>query len=108
MNRWLIIVGLLVVCHADVAVAASRSPSLLQRILSVFNLRPTHHVAPRQTAEKVVSPAAKPAPVAPPLEAAEPVHAAHAVETGPPVRAEPAAETLMPPPPHPLARGLSS
>ncbi len=101
MNRWLIIVGLLVVCHADVAVAASRSPSLLERILSVFHLRPTHHAAPRQTAEKVESPAAKPAPVAPPVEAAEPVHAAHAVETGPPVRAEPAAETLMPPPPQP-------
>ena len=57
MNRWLIIVGLLVVCHADVAVAASRSPSLLERILSVFHLRPTHHAAPRQTAEKVEPPA---------------------------------------------------
>jgi hypothetical protein len=65
MKRWLIFVGLLVVCHVDLAVAASSSPSLLQRILSVFHLQSTTHHAGRtpdhQAAQKSESPVAKPA-----------------------------------------------
>src|SRR6266571_8472446 len=101
MKRWLVIVGLLVVCHADVAMAASRSPSLLDRILAVFKPQPAHHyVAPNhQAAQKVDSPEAKPAqPLqpAPPVEAATPAEPAHVAERPQPVQA---VETVQAVPP---------
>ena len=86
MNRWLIIVGLLVVCHADVAVAASHSPTLLQRILAVFKPRPTHHYVAahnHQAAQKVESPEAKPIQPVKPLQSAPPVEAASPVQAVP-------------------------
>jgi hypothetical protein len=62
-QRWLIVVGLLVVFQVDLAVAASRSPSLLQRILSAFTPRPVRHVhvtaTDRAGAQKLESPRVK-------------------------------------------------
>jgi rare lipoprotein A len=109
-QRWLIVVGLLLVCQVDLAVAASRSPSLLQRILSVFTPRPVRHVrvtatdhAGLQTTE---SPRVKPVRAAQPLdtpsEAPTPPEAtrfaelAPAGELAPPVEAAPA---ITPPQP---------
>ncbi len=58
MKRWLIVVGLLVACIPDMALAASRSPSLLQRILSAFTPRPAPHHYVRTTpgTQKVEAP----------------------------------------------------
>ena len=116
MKRWLIFVGLLVVCHVDLAVAASSSPSLLQRILSVFHLQSTTHHAGRtpdhQAAQKSESPVAKPAqapvetaaqveptrPVetTPLVQAATPVSASHLVPAAAVTAATPAPETTKP------------
>jgi rare lipoprotein A len=93
MKRWLIVVSLLAVCHADVAVAASQSPSLLDRILAVFHLRTTHHAAPGSTpeaAQKAESAVAK-EPVA-----AKPEEKTASVETADAVRTAPATETARP------------
>jgi hypothetical protein len=92
MKKWLALAGVLVVCHADVAMAADHSPSLWQRILSVFRPAPTSHqhgmthgheaaATPKQTAEPGGSAeAAKAAPVgqiqtAQPVQLQTPVHA---------------------------------
>jgi rare lipoprotein A len=116
MKRWLILVGLLVVCHVDLAVAASSSPSLLQRILSVFHLQSTTHHASRtpdhQAAQKSESAVPKPAqapvetasqvqptrPVeaTPPVQAATPVSASHLVPAAAVTAATPAPETTKP------------
>jgi peptidoglycan lytic transglycosylase len=87
MERRLVIVGLLVVCIPDMAVAASRSPSLLQRILSVFKPRPTPHYhliitvtpkieSPRERSVEAVQTVRAPRPA----EASQPVMPTHAVE----------------------------
>jgi hypothetical protein len=77
-QRWLIVMGLILVCQVDLgqvdlAVAAGRSPSLLQRILSVFTPRPARRVhmtatdhAGLQTTE---SPQVKPVRAGAPLDA---------------------------------------
>jgi rare lipoprotein A len=89
MKRWLIFVGLLVVCHVDLAVAASSSPSLLQRILSVFHLQSTTHHAGRtpdhQAAQKSEAPEAKPAQT--PVETAAQIQPTHPAEATAPFRA---------------------
>jgi rare lipoprotein A len=109
-QRWLIVVGLLVVCQVDLAVAASRSPSLLQRILSVFTPRPVRHVhvtatdhARLQTTE---SPRVKPVRAAQPLdtpsEAPTPLEATRFAESAPPGELAPpgeAAPAITPPQP---------
>jgi rare lipoprotein A len=108
-QRWLIVVGLLVVCQVglsqvDLAVAASRSPSLLQRILSVFTPRPVRHVHATATdhagVQKIESPRVKTVraaqPLDMPIEAPTPLGAAQFAETAragqlvPPVEAAPA------------------
>jgi rare lipoprotein A len=102
MKRWLIVVSLLGVCHADVALAASQSPSLFERILAVFHLRPGGQhaaVAPNQTAQKAESAQAKSGQEAAPSEATERVRAVPAIETAQPVRAEPPIGARPPLPP---------
>ncbi len=103
-QRWLIVVGLLVVFQVDLAVAASRSPSLLQRILSAFTPRPVRHVYVSATdhagAQKLKSPRVKllraAQPLDTPIEVPTPVGAtrfaelAPAGELVPPVQAAPA------------------
>jgi rare lipoprotein A len=104
MKRWLVIVGLLVVCIPDMAVAASRSPSLLQQILSVFKPRPTPHYHHTAT-PKIESPRVRPAEAAQPVrapgpaEAAQPVKATQPVEAAQPVMPTQAAEKTQPVPP---------
>ena len=80
MKRWLVIVGLLVVCIPDMAVAASRSPSLLQQILSVFKPRPTPHYHHTAT-PKIESPWVRPVEAAQPVRALGPAEAAQPVNT---------------------------
>jgi hypothetical protein len=104
MKRWLVIVGLLVVCIPDMAVAASRSPSLLQQILSVFKPRPTPHYHHTAT-PKIESPRVRPAEAAQPVrapgpaEAAQPVKATQPVEASQPVMPTQAVEKTQPVPP---------
>jgi hypothetical protein len=104
MKRRLVIVGLLVVCIPDMAVAASRSPSLLQQILSVFKPRPTPHYHHTAT-PKIESPRVRPVEAAQPVgalgraEAAQPVKAAQPVEASQPVMPTPAVEKTQPVPP---------
>jgi rare lipoprotein A len=103
-QRWLIVVGLLVVFQVDLAVAASRSPSLLQRILSAFTPRPVRHVYVSATdhagAQKLESPRVKllraAQPLDTPIEVPTPVGATRFAESAPagelvpPVQAAPA------------------
>jgi rare lipoprotein A len=86
------------VCHADVAMAADHSPSLWQRILSVFRPAPTSHqhgmthgheaaVAPKQAAEPGGSAeAAKAAPVGQ-AQTAQPVQLQQPAQVSPPAPA---------------------
>jgi rare lipoprotein A len=113
MKKWLALAGVLVVCHADVAMAASHSPSLWQRILSAFRPAPTSHqhgmthghevaVTPKQTdtggsAEAIQTPAAaqvqiaqpvqlqQPALASTPAPAVQPVQAPQLAALGPPI-----------------------
>jgi rare lipoprotein A len=103
-QRWLIVVGLLAVFQVDLAVAASRSPSLLQRILSAFTPRPVRHVYVSANdhagAQKLESPRVKlvraAQPLDTPIEAPTPVGATRFAESAPagelvpPVQAAPA------------------
>jgi rare lipoprotein A len=103
MKQWLVIVGLLVVCIPDMAVAASRSPWLLQQILSVFKPRPTPHYHHTAT-PKIESPRVRPAEAAQPVralgpaEAAQPVKASQPVEASQPVMPTQAVEKTQPVP----------
>jgi rare lipoprotein A len=101
MKRWLVIVGLLVVCIPDMAVAAGRTPSLLQQILSVFKPRPTphyHHTAtpkiesPRERPEEAVQPVRARGPA----EAPQSVKASQPVEGSQPAMPTPAVEKTLP------------
>ena len=87
MKRWLVIVCLLVVCIPDMAVAASRSPSLLQQILSVFKPRRTPHYHHTAT-PKIESPWVRPVEAAQPVKASQPVMPTQAVENTQPVPPE--------------------
>jgi hypothetical protein len=107
---WLVIVGLLVVCIPDMAVAASRSPSLLQRILSVFKPRPTPHYHHTATS-KIESPRERPVEAVQPVqapgfaEAAQSVKASQPVEASQPVMPTQAVEkTQLVPPESPIDR----
>jgi rare lipoprotein A len=77
-------VGLLVVCIPDMAVAASRTPSLLQQILSVFKPRPTPHYHHTAT-PKIESPRERPVEAVPPVRALGPAEAAQSVKASQPV-----------------------
>jgi rare lipoprotein A len=113
MKRWLAAVAVFAacVCHVDIAAADTRSPTLWQRIVSVFAPRPViRHPAGQHAgdnAQKAVA-AAKPATEAPPSPEAsgaprqrsepprelaalepEPDHTAAAAPVEMPVRAEP-------------------
>jgi rare lipoprotein A len=95
MKRWLVVAGLLVACIPDMALATSRSPSLLQRILTVFTPRPApHHYVSHTGTQKTEAPV-MPAQTAQPLPTPVPVAAPRPVETAQPVQA---AQVLEPPP----------
>jgi rare lipoprotein A len=114
-QRWLIVMGLLLLCQVDLAqvdlaVAASRSPSLLQRILSVFTPRPVRRVhvtatdhaglqtteSPRVKPIRAAQPLDAPSEAPPPFEATRFAESAPAGEPAPLVEAPPA---IMPPQP---------
>jgi rare lipoprotein A len=109
MKRWLVIAGLLVVCVPDMALASSRSPTLLQRILSVFTPRPVpHHAVAHAATQKTEAPVT-PAQAAQPTQTPVPVATTVPVEAAPPVQAAQALDPPSPPArPEPISKPVQA